>query len=425
MATQDNENDIDVVEKKLSPRFNFKDTLESVKQIMNDKNLEFEELMTLDRKRKEVIAQNKNFFMFYFSFQGKSVFLSILHPYFFFTFLIYGIFRYWKHASPNIYNQSNLGTLSITTSLMSFLLVFYLQQSYSRYIEQYKAIVAAQDRIHEIFSFGSIHLSNDIIITLWRYVNATHLLAYTSLSSHYNRDNFFTPINKKFLLLTKDEEAAIFEKRNDDSFHDALITYSWCIRLIANQMKQGKIVLPEETTMLTMLNQFKSALFVLFNFRDNPIPISYVHFVKVMEYIYLPTLSFTFATFKDLYQISGDHEGVLLVTLFMTTLFFIGLIELTNKFQDPFGQDLEDFRVLHYFEQSAITSAKIITFPVFNIDLDQEHIMWTNRLEVLKDLESDEKPMNQTSFNGLKRSSIIIPVTTKVDLNDKNRIPEV
>lgn len=99
-----------------------------------------------------------------------------------------------------------------------------------------------------------------------------------------------------------------------------------CTDLIANQFKNSKIVLSEEMTLFNLLNQFKSSLFVLFSFRDNPIPISYSHFVKVMEAIYLPVLAYTFATIKDMYQLGVVHEVITASSLFIITLFFIGLI---------------------------------------------------------------------------------------------------
>jgi Bestrophin, RFP-TM, chloride channel len=100
---------------------------------------------------------------------------------------------------------------------------------------------------------------------------------------------------------------------------------------------------------------------LLFDFADLPIPFSYIHFINVMVFVYLPMFAFGVALNLPPYTDGHPLDSVygLIVVLFYSAL-VIGLRDLSQRLQDPWGRDFEDLSVLHFVQFSIEQSRRIL-----------------------------------------------------------------
>eukprot|EP00586_Coscinodiscus_wailesii_P014506 CAMPEP_0172520300 /NCGR_PEP_ID=MMETSP1066-20121228/291923_1 /TAXON_ID=671091 /ORGANISM="Coscinodiscus wailesii, Strain CCMP2513" /LENGTH=226 /DNA_ID=CAMNT_0013303035 /DNA_START=294 /DNA_END=974 /DNA_ORIENTATION=+ len=86
-----------------------------------------------------------------------------------------------------------------------------------------------------------------------------------------------------------------------------------------------------------------------FDYKDQPVPFFYVHFLCLLTTFYLPLYSINSA-----YDLGTGSSSSWLKDVFtgmivlLQALFVIGLRVLGQKLSDPFGSDLEDLSVMHY-----------------------------------------------------------------------------
>ena len=99
----------------------------------------------------------------------------------------------------------NLSLLSMLGSFMSFFVVFYASQSYTRFNEQYSACMACEGRCIDIATLARSCMPRAWGMRLVRHVNAAQALGYTGLHSAYDAENFFLPFNEQHALVTPAE----------------------------------------------------------------------------------------------------------------------------------------------------------------------------------------------------------------------------
>ena len=93
-----------------------------------------------------------------------------------------------KHLPP-------LNGLPIIGSFLSFFLVFYAGQAYTRFNSQYFTSMSCEGRIFDICSMAYSSLDRSAAIRLWRHINLAHALAYVGLSPAYTVKNFLEPVS--------------------------------------------------------------------------------------------------------------------------------------------------------------------------------------------------------------------------------------
>lgn len=62
--------------------------------------------------------------------------------------------------------------------------------------------MAARGRVFDSMIVARSSLSEPSLWTLYRYMNAAHVLGYVGLDAHYTREFLFEPVNKEHKLLT-------------------------------------------------------------------------------------------------------------------------------------------------------------------------------------------------------------------------------
>jgi hypothetical protein len=108
----------------------------------------------------------------------------------------------WQES--DVPSVKNIGVLG---GFLSFFLVFFASQSYSRFMEQYKCSMSCEGRIFDVCSVAQACLSPGAAHRLWRHVNAAHALAYIGLDATdlYSVSSLLKPLQRQHHLLTNEE----------------------------------------------------------------------------------------------------------------------------------------------------------------------------------------------------------------------------
>lgn len=106
---------------------------------------------------------------------------------------------------PNI----NTAVVSVIGGFMSFFLVFFLGQTYTRFTQQYDCSMRIEGRIFNLTYLARIALPPAEAWRLVRYINTIHLLGYIGLGTAYTDQNLFRAFNEKHRFLTEKEVARL------------------------------------------------------------------------------------------------------------------------------------------------------------------------------------------------------------------------
>eukprot|EP00586_Coscinodiscus_wailesii_P008887 CAMPEP_0172522796 /NCGR_PEP_ID=MMETSP1066-20121228/293321_1 /TAXON_ID=671091 /ORGANISM="Coscinodiscus wailesii, Strain CCMP2513" /LENGTH=205 /DNA_ID=CAMNT_0013305829 /DNA_START=26 /DNA_END=643 /DNA_ORIENTATION=- len=142
-----------------------------------------------------------------------------------------------------------------------------------------------------------------------------------------------------------------------------------------------------------------------FDYKDQPVPFFYVHFLCLLTAFYLPMYSISSA-----YDLGPGNSSSWTKDLFtgmiilLQGIFVIGLRVLGQKLSDPFGSDLEDLSVMHYCTFTWKMSNRILLSqePPSNQKALVEATMMTSRESIGDAWAIDKKSAgSDTSFQSL------------------------
>jgi predicted membrane chloride channel (bestrophin family) len=254
----------------------------------------------------------------------------------------------------------SLAAVTLSSTFVSFLLVFFFTQSYSRFWLQYEAAMGCKGRIFDAILLARTCMDLSSSMKLFRYMNAAHLLGYVGMGESYTATNFFFPINDIYHLLSESEVERIKAIGfKGGSAHREVI--AWAVKVIKQQNLSRGISDHDSTTLMGEVFAFRARMAALYDFSEQPIPFSYIHFIKLIIFIYLPLFGFGVAL-----NFSADKSGYWTESVFgfLLVLFFsmalIGTRELAQRLQDPLGHDMEDLSVLHYVTFNIEQSRRIL-----------------------------------------------------------------
>lgn len=270
----------------------------------------------------------------------------------------------------------NTPSIAIIGGFMTFFLVFFLGQTYNRFLVQFETSRKIEGELLNLSIWARVALPPVEAWRLIRYVNAVHILGYIGLGTAYTDENFFVELNKKHGFLT-DVEVARLRKIDMDvggSAHQEVLV--WATELLYQFFHQPKTTssaniaspIPAMNTMVdtnTLRGMIGSLLTIrshfatLYYFGEQSIPLSYLHLTVIMNFIYLILISYTIAVFIPADGSIFPHLlGALMVVA--NIIFVIGIRELGNHMIDPYGNDLHDLAVMYYIENTFLTSRRIL-----------------------------------------------------------------
>jgi len=244
--------------------------------------------------------------------------------------------------------------IGILGSFLSFFLVFFVNQSNSRFNEMYKKTAEIRRRILDTASMAAITMPPAQALRLVRYLNAAHAAGYVGLSITYTQASFFDELNRSLGLLTPSEMAYIDQCDMDhrgDCFRE--IT-NWAMMDIRTAEKTDEVIEGRVSSVLYgRIMEFRAAMDNLYDYCDQPIHFFYIHFLCLLTSVYVPIFAISTAYSAgtgDQTHWSADVLYGLIV--FMQAIFVIGLRLLGQKMMDPFGDDVEDLSVLKYIREA-------------------------------------------------------------------------
>lgn len=382
----------------------------------SDADRHWDELVELEKRRRRILLQvEEPWWRILMHWDGTALGILASDLLFWFTVAVYTVVRvqaHWGVSGP----IDSLGAidLSILGGFLTFFLVFYVNQSNTRYFYLYAEAMKCRGRIFDCATLAVSALPFENATRLIRYLNASHAAGFTGLSQTYEHENFFKHLNENLKLLTAKELERMHQIDMDagGSCYRELIV--WCMQEIHRAQQDGILDDEYAREFRDQLVQFRSAMGQIYDAADLPIPFFYVHFIVLLTALYLPLFAISTAlkagTGSSAYW-PADLIGGLVVVF--QAVFVIGLRILGQKISDPFGDDLIDLSVIHYVNFAWTQSNRVLEshLPPPANAAEEESIM-NQRMPIGK---AWERPAGDHETGRVLKES---PVATSVEKHD-------
>ena len=340
------------------------------------KKIRSEELFTGGNKQKKNVIS-----LFWFKLT-RSIFADIVKdPLFWICNVAFWVIRYFGFTNTTdalLQEIPNIGVtaLSLVHRLLVFCLVFYVTQCYTRFWSQYECAMAARGRVFDCMIVARSALADSAMWTLYRYMNAAHVLGYVGLDAFYTPENLFEPMNEEHQLLT-DAELQIIEKigyRGGSAYRQVLV---WAAHLLLEELKSGSIDQMTWQVLNAEVLGMRGKMGMIHDFVNQPLTFSYVSLMNFSIYFYLIILTVSLGFGND---VNTDTVYVIRPSVleFAILIFFsilmLGLKFLADRLQDPFKNDIEDLAVTHFVCSCAQESHEML-LGYFPTDLSPDSLL--------------------------------------------------
>ena len=319
------------------------------------------------RRKLLILTKQAPWWMFVARFSGTIFEKLITDPIFWLTFAIYGV---TSHLSCNDVTLARLtaGQVGFSASACYFFLIFYQNQAYARYFNQYFISMSCEGRIFDVCCLGKAWLDRQKLRRLMRYVNAAHMLGYSGLGmSTYDGPNFFRILNNRYRLLTKTEMARMesIGYAGGSCYRECIV---YALQTIWDAVKEDGLDYNIAVSFNAQITTLRSKIASLYDYDDQPIPFFYVHLLTVFTSMYVAMFAYYEGAemFWRIQDIEG-HDGVCRAedyavgayVILIEVVFVLGLRSISMQMQNPYGNDVIDFSVMHYITFTLRQSRRI------------------------------------------------------------------
>ncbi len=309
--------------------------------------------------------------------------------------------------------------LSVIGGFISFLLVFYNNQTYARFTTQYDQSMRMEGRI-----FNACYMAKDTMppAMAWqfiRYLNGAHFLGYIGLSTCYERTNTFAPINEKLRLFSSLEVKRLDEINVDSGGGCYREVLGWEMTILHLAKQQKYLDGFEYQAIVSETLQLRGAIGALYDFEDQPIPFIYVHLIHFMTFLYLLYFSYFVGTSVGIDNQYRMIVGIIAVLIFGTIL--LGMLQIGRLLSLPYGDDLSDLSVLHYINFTWTSCRRILKGNIFELNTFNEELDLENGRPSLGNAFLD---IDNQMRNVVYQSSMVDDTTTTKLINDSNPTPK-
>jgi len=238
--------------------------------IHNSHEYTWDELVAIEERRRKILKRVEESRWGILSHWDGTV-LNILFKdtLFYVTVLIYIGMRIWARLGiPDYVADIGSGDIGIIGGFLSFFLVFYVNQSNSRYIGLYDKSMACKGRIFDTATIVVVTLPKEVATRIVRYMNASHVAGYTGLSKTYPASSFFSQLNKNFGLLTEAELSRLQDIDLDKGGSCMRECIAWAMNDIQDQYRKGIIDAELANQLRDQLLQLRASFGSLFNAAD-------------------------------------------------------------------------------------------------------------------------------------------------------------
>ena len=249
---------------------------------------------------------------------------------------------------------------------VTFMVVFYVGYCYTRCNQQFDDVQLIMHSINDACLAARVSFEDALEVhRLWRYLNMLHAAAYCGLTEEFTETNFFVPICDKFSLLHQgairaEEHASLTRINIDESGSRACAMLEvWAFEVLkgealrASHAGKGTLSPPIHARIMGEINNISISIKRLFAYRYQVLPYIYTHLVSLSCALFLFRSAFLVGL--EFTPEASIPFGLILpaVGTAAQIIATFGLIEVGETILDPFGNDPEDFALLHFVEVSS------------------------------------------------------------------------
>ena len=252
-------------------------------------------------------------------------------------------------ASADLLTKS--GKLAVLGGFLSFFLVFFVNQTNTRFLEMYGFSKACSGRTQDVAGLASNMFPADLAQQIIRHMNAAQIAGYVGLGGPYSKLHFFDHYNSVHNLMTPEEMEQIshLDMNSGSDVLKELVT--WCQRDVGYAKKMGYIDSIEATEYYARILDFRASMDGIYDYCDQPPHFFYIHFLCFLSAFYLPLFAVDSAYVAGFGENSDlGFQAYMAVVVLLQCIFVTGLRLLGQKMLDPYGDDSEDLSVTTYVE---------------------------------------------------------------------------
>eukprot|EP00271_Cylindrocystis_brebissonii_P020502 TRINITY_DN6815_c0_g2_i1.p1 TRINITY_DN6815_c0_g2~~TRINITY_DN6815_c0_g2_i1.p1 ORF type:complete len:460 (+),score=89.09 TRINITY_DN6815_c0_g2_i1:130-1509(+) len=273
----------------------------------------------------------------------------------------------------------SIGLLAFPGTLITFAIVFFLGQTYDRYLTQYHRITLTFGYLGELLAMLRVHMGDHasakgrvVRHQLCKTIIALYLMVFANLP--YNRacrvDHWAWWYCIRFNILTPTQVAELKPLQamgNGNVLYNEIGT--WFARGVWAQ--QSREVFNDDTAYLFMKQLWKVRvnLDALYTFPSGPVPFAYYQLLNFLTTIYLFLLSYTFVFAAPYWSIP---------VFFLILVGLVGIRELGNSMSNPLGSDKMDISVFNEVK-------RFIELSTFSINQENAYVDEAPELVPLED----------------------------------------
>lgn len=192
----------------------------------------WEELQDIEKRRREILLRVEDpMHVILTRWDGTVMQILATDKLFWFTMILYvgiRVLAHYDHLPPGMAEFPS-DSITVLGGFLSFFLVFWVNQSHSRYFGLYGNSMGCKGHIFNSSILAVTSLPYAQASRLIRYLNAAHAAGYVGLNTVYPSGSFFNHINQSMGLLTEQERArldAIDLDKGGSCYREILV---WCM----------------------------------------------------------------------------------------------------------------------------------------------------------------------------------------------------
>jgi len=264
------------------------------------------------------------------------------------------------------------GVFTGAGTMVTFMIIFYVGYCYNRYTQQFDEVQTMMRSVISVCAEARVNFDDpDEANRIYRYLNMLHILCYTGLSPTYSVHNFFLPLAEKHMLFGVEGSEAFKQEQHHLSQIDIdkeggrawQMMYLWCLQVVKRQALAGALTPPIHAQLNKELSTIADCCGNLFACSYQVLPFIYTQLVSFACTVYLVVTAFLKGVLFTPDQSLTYGLIVPFINVFLTTFTIFGLLEVGDTIMDPFGNDPEDYAIVHFVEHTAQASNEAMLSP--------------------------------------------------------------
>mmetsp|Transcript_34880 Transcript_34880/g.74394 ORF Transcript_34880/g.74394 Transcript_34880/m.74394 type:complete len:388 (-) Transcript_34880:75-1238(-) len=344
-------------------KFGFRDSIRPngvIKKRKKETRPTFQELQFIEKQRRDILLRAElPFWRILIFWSGTCLREISTDVLVWITLAIYATIRIHANSVYDVPDYVDLfeeSNISILGGFLSFFLVFFVNQTNSRFLEMYGFSKAASGRVQDVAGLARAQLPPEIGDAIVRHLNAAQIAGYVGLNaigqgSPYSRNHFFDVYDEQYKLLTPEERKMIEHHDMNNSGLCMKELCTWCQVEVAEAREAAHLNDYQERLLHERILAFRAAMDGMYDYTDQPPHFFYIHFVDLLSALYLPLFAINTAYSagwgKECYLGLDVLNGLIVL---LQCIFVVGLRSLGTKMIDPYGDDLVDLSVILYVE---------------------------------------------------------------------------